>query len=148
MQHVRARSSSLGLLGLSPLFDSKALPPIPPPDLDGDDGDSDVDGDAGKGGEGTPRKNTRRRRGKRPKGKNAAAAAAGEAPIGIMKGVILFPDEVMDKDLGELILGEAEIRDDPEFDEFVPQADPQVIGGLAISETILGSLLVSLSENH
>ena len=141
----RARSSSsVALLGISPLFDTKELPPIPPPDFD-DDVDSDGDGEA-KGGDETPRKKNRRRRGKRPNKKAAAAAAAGESPsITTMKGVVLFPDESMDKELGGITLAESDLKDDAEFEDstLVPPADPHVIGGLIVSETILGAFLPS-----
>ncbi|KAM0753662.1 hypothetical protein T439DRAFT_322550 [Meredithblackwellia eburnea MCA 4105] len=154
----RARSSSAagsgaGSLSQSPLLDSKELPPIPAVLKDangalGDDGDGDSDGDAKEelaGVEGTPKKKTRRRRGKRPNKKAAALAAAaaanGEAPPIGVTGVVLFPDsEPMDKELGGLTLGEAEVKEEDIEDASASlvSTDPQLIGGLNVSETILG----------
>lgn len=136
--HNRARSTSLSL---SPSL--KELPPLPPPDEEDSDGgprDGTTDEIA------TPRKKTRRRRGKKGKHK---LGANGELGLGLSGG----------EKLEEIKL---EVREEDEEDEdsggngnvvglgavgCVPESGEEqtgnLIGGLAVSETILGTSTAS-----
>ncbi|KAI5477213.1 serine/threonine-protein kinase/endoribonuclease IRE1 [Pseudohyphozyma bogoriensis] len=131
---TRSRSASVA----SPPLESKELPPIPAL-TELDDGEGDSDGETKEGVEGTPKRRGRRRRGKKPKKGlktlEDAAAIAGGATTG------LFPEgEPTEKDLKGLTLGAAEVKEDVAEIETIPviSSEPQMIGGLTVSETILG----------
>ncbi|ORY75948.1 hypothetical protein BCR35DRAFT_305999 [Leucosporidium creatinivorum] len=139
---IRARSSSLSqTLSQSPIISAlKELPPLPPQDdnvVNGDaEGEGDSDGGEGKAGEGAPRKKGRRRRGKKTK-KNAVAVVE---PVGLaMYGE---GEGVGDKELEGLRLSEADIKEEGSEEgpavDVVRLGEPQTIGGLSVSETILG----------
>ena len=117
-------SSSPPLLGAS-----KELPPLPPVD-EGDDGEGESDAEAKEGMDGTPKKKGRRRRGKKTK----------KGPkIEEMTPVVLFADEDgMDKELSGISFADVEIKEEASEGDVVV-ADPQLIGGLSVSETILGA---------
>lgn len=139
---IRVRSASLSqTLSQSPIISSlKELPPLPPSDevvVNGDvEGEGDSDGGEGKGGEGAPRKKGRRRRGKKTK-KNVVAVVE---PVGL--AMFGEGEGVGDKELEGLRLSEAETKEEGSEDgpavEVVRLGEPQTIGGLSVSETILG----------
>lgn len=126
----------------SPASVLKELPPIPAvSDTEvNDDGDGDSDGEAKDGADGTPKKKGRRRRGKKTK----------KVRLEEVTGIELFPtDELMDKDLKNITLGDVDVKEEgSEEDGFVVVAavDPQLIGSLLVSETILGASLSFLSS--
>lgn len=99
----------------------KDLPPLPIIVLDDDaDGESDKEDVLGD----TPKRKSRRRRGKKAKKG---------------KEIVLFP-ETLETELENLVLVEAEEVMD--VDEVIT-VDPSLIGGLSVSETILGLSFVS-----
>lgn len=135
----RSRSNSGTFSPLIPI--SKELPPLPIVDegIQGDENDESGDEVKGENGEvGTPRRKGRRRRGKKTK-KGAAAKLIEELSL---------DNDITDKELGSITLGEAEIKEDlsPEVEiSVVNVVDPHLIGGLKVSETILGEYFLFLS---
>ena len=115
---------------------SKELPPLPTADENGDP-NADVDGESdGEGADGTPKKKSRRRRGKKTKKggplgqtqlKLEEYVAGASSGSGVVSPVV---GEAGDRELGSLALTEAEVKDDG--------TEGAVIGGLAVSDTILG----------
>ena len=101
----------------------KDLPPLPIILLEDDgEGDSDKEDTLGD----TPKRKSRRRRGKKSKKG---------------KEVVLFPEPVsLEAELENLVL--VEVEDDMEVDV----VDPSLIGGLSVSETILGHSFVSFRQ--
>jgi serine/threonine-protein kinase/endoribonuclease IRE1 len=141
---VATASPSIGAL--------KELPPLPPSaegaDLEAD-GESD-DGKDGKEGAGPRRKGRRRRGKKQKKGAAALAAAAGGEPTALGAPILLngpggADDSASDKELSKLTLSEAETRDDAAEDLVIATpklGGPQIVGGLTVTETILGELFI------
>ena len=109
------------------------MPPLPP-DLGLAKDEADGDSDAGDGEvNGAPRKKSRRRRGKKQK-KGAVTIVE---PVGL--ALYGEGEGVGDKELEGLKLSEADVKEDAsdEVEDLKP-VGPSVIGGLAVSETILG----------
>ncbi|SCV71698.1 BQ2448_3286 [Microbotryum intermedium] len=126
------------------LASSKDLPPLPPPDEDGDgDGDGN-DSDGKDEAEGTPRKKSRRRRGKKHK-KTATAELNGLGVSSISKGTsleTLLVNEVGavgSQELGAITLSEVDVKEENgEEGKTLKSVGPQSVGGLKVSDTILG----------
>ncbi|KAM0790703.1 hypothetical protein ACM66B_004560 [Microbotryomycetes sp. NB124-2] len=164
---TRTRSGSLvSSSGPSPVIPpTKDLPPLPQANGEEVEADSDGEGDtAEKGPEGVYRKKGRRRRGKKGKHKQAvvaaaavaaaAAAAAGEpvldpssspAPNGTEESgesddKVKPVSSPLDDDLRGLQLTAADLKEEKELDDFetVSLAGPLVVGGLSVSDKILG----------
>lgn len=120
----RTRSTSLST---PPFLDTKELPPIPPP-LQGGIGIADEGGDGESDGEmreGAPRKKSRRRRGKKPK--KSQPKATEDMTDGL------------EKELINLTLNEGDTKEEVMDGSEATQSENQIIGGLCVSETILGS---------
>ncbi|KAK4052377.1 bifunctional endoribonuclease/protein kinase ire1 [Microbotryomycetes sp. JL201] len=137
---------------------SKDLPPLPQANGDDVEFDSDAEGVAEKGAEGTYRKKGRRRRGKKGKHKNvlatAASLAAGEPVANLLSSpTIVAPSPNVRQDEGimpmsssaddglrGLQLTAADLQEEREPEKFdpVPVTGPLVVGGLSVSDTILG----------
>lgn len=143
LQALRPRSETLtdvrprsGSINLSPSPSAvKELPPLPL-----DDGVEEGDGESGdeqnkENAEGTPRKKGRRRRGKKTK-KNGGVKA--------LEDLLAIDGLVTEKELIGLTLGEPELVVDADLGPVVPlAADPHLIGGLSVSDTILGKFIIN-----
>lgn len=121
-----------------PLYDHKALPPLPPPELEEDgEGEGDSDGEFKDpiGGE-VPKKKGRRRRGKKTKKVKIDEIT----PVGQ-----LDEGEGLDKELSAITLSAAEVKEEETGRE---GSDPHLIGGLSVSETVLGKSCALLSSQR
>lgn len=111
---------------------SKDLPPLPPVDADAALAVDDADGDS----DGEPLEDTPKRKGRRRRGKKTKKGALKADVVGLTS-VVLFPDMGIESELEALSLVDVQVP--IEVDEAIlAVVDPHVIGGLIVSETILG----------